>query len=181
LVTTSGVVRDKSAPAPDAPGPVAQPGEASSLPPKSPPTAVASGPAPDPYDPRRFRLDQRPTSSSVRKRHPTIPVRKPANTWFVQCHPSEDYRLDTHVIELKEDRETYLVEPDLWDLLADEATFSPRRLVLTVTRSTTPFLWPIRRPGPDGRIDSWNESALEAAKMAEGSWVRVSANMQRGL
>jgi hypothetical protein len=35
-------------------------------------------------------------------------------------------------------------------------------------------------PGPDGRIDHWNSSALEAATLAENSWVRVSANMHLG-
>jgi hypothetical protein len=28
-------------------------------------------------------------------------------------------------------------------------------------------LWPIRRPGEDGRVDQWNASALEAAEMAQ--------------
>ncbi len=42
------------------------------------------------------------------------------------------------------------------------------------------FLWPIRLPGEDGRIDDWNRSALEAAHKAMGSWIRVVSNRSLG-
>ena len=35
----------------------------------------------------------------------------------------------------------------------------------------------MRLPNPDGRHDSWNTSAIEAAKLAEDDWVRVASNM----
>ncbi len=38
----------------------------------------------------------------------------------------------------------------------------------------------MRLPGPDGKIDDWNRSALEAATIATGKWVRVAANMALG-
>jgi hypothetical protein len=100
----------------------------------------------------------------------------------VRVHPDPAYRLQTAVIELKEDRggETYLVAKELWPDLAAEATFSPRALFTAVNRQGVPFLWPIRLPRADGRSDEWSRSALEAADMATKGWVRVVANMGLG-
>jgi len=110
----------------------------------------------------------------------TVPVRKPAKEWWVQVHPDEKFRINTAVIELKEDRETYLIAPELWNELATESTFGPRALFTSMNRQGVPFLWPVRLPGADGKIDDWNRSALEAATMATKGWVRVAANMSLG-
>jgi hypothetical protein len=116
----------------------------------------------------------------VKKALLTVPVRKPAKEWFIQVHPDESYRLQTAVLEWKEDREVYLVDPTLRSELAAEATFSPRALFTSITRQGVLFLWPIRLPGADGRLDEWNRSALEAANMAQKRWIRVFANMHLG-
>lgn len=138
-------------------------------------------PAADPFDPARLRLSQDFAAAvGVKKALLTVPVRKPAKEWFVQVHPTEDYRVTTAVLELKEDRETYLVDPSLWADLAAEATFGPRALFTATNRQGVLFIWPVRLPGPDGKIDDWNRSALEAATMAQGKWVRVAANMALG-
>ena len=129
----------------------------------SPPTVTA----PDPFDPSRLRLSQNMTAAlGVKKHLTTLPVRKPSKEWFVRTHPDPTYRLETCVIELKEDSETYLVAPDLWDDLAGEGTFSPRLLVAAINKQGTIFIWPIRLPGPDGRHDEWSKSALVAANIA---------------
>lgn len=140
-----------------------------------------AAPAPDPFDPERLRLSQDFAAGlGVKKALLTVPVRKPAKEWWVQVHPDPDFRLQTAVLELKEDRETYLVDPSLWPELATESTFSPRGLFTAVNRQGVLFLWPVRLPGPDGKIDEWSRSALEAAGMAQGRWVRVQANMSLG-
>jgi hypothetical protein len=108
----------------------------------------------------------------------TVPVRKPAKEWFIRT--SADLRIETCVLELKEDRETYLVAPALWPELASESTFGPRALFAAMNRQSVLFVWPVRLPGPDGKIDDWNRSALEAATMAESRWVRVASNMALG-
>src|SRR5262249_22115086 len=85
--------------------------------------------APNPFDPAALRLTADfPAASGVKKLLLTVPVRKPDKSWFVRTHPSDDYRIETAVIELKEDRETYLVARPLWPELAAEGTFSPRAL-----------------------------------------------------
>jgi hypothetical protein len=136
--------------------------------------------APDLFaDLANLRLSQDFASSvGVKKALLTVPVRKPAKEWFIRTHP--DLRIETAVVELKEDRETYLVQPALWSELASESTFGPRALFAAMNRQNVLFVWPIRLPGSDGKIDDWNKSALEAATMAAGKWVRVASNMNLG-
>lgn len=131
------------------------------------------------FDPSRLRLSQDfAGSTGVKKHYTTIPVRKPGKQDFVRTHPDPGYRLETAVLELKEERETYLVDPSLWEELPSELT--PKVLITFINRQKVLSIWPIRLPGPDGRIDEWNASALEAADMARDSWTRVSANMSLG-
>src|SRR5262249_12734467 len=59
-------------------------------------------------------------------------------------------------------------------------TFSPRALFTAINRQGVLFLWPIRLPGADGKVDGWSQSALEAAQKARSGWVRVSANLSLG-
>ena len=73
-----------------------------------------------------------------------------------------------------------LVNPSLWPELVSESTFSPRALITAVNRQGVLFIWPIRLPGSDGRLDEWSRSAMEAATLAAGKWVRVQANMSLG-
>jgi hypothetical protein len=149
------------------------------------PAAVEAQPAtpqtPDPFDPASLRLTQDVSAAlGVKKALLSVPVRKPDRSWFVRVHPDEGFRLSTAVIELKEDRETYLVAPALWPALAAEATFSPRALLTAVNRQGVVFLWPVRLPGPDGRVDEWSRTALESAQRAMRNWTRVVANMALG-
>lgn len=136
----------------------------------------------DPFDPDRLRLSQDFTASlGVRKLITRVPVTKPDKAWWVRTHPETAYRLPTAVVEMKEDRETYLVEPSLWPALAAEPTFGPRLLIASLSRpGGVLFLWPITLPGPDGKANPWHESALHAAEVARDSWVRVYADMALG-
>lgn len=158
-------------------------GEGNARPPGTPPVGVAGTPPDplDPFDPASLRISQDfGANLGVKKALITVPVRKPSNESFVQVHPDAEFCINTCVVELKEEREVYLVHQSLWPELNGEATFGPRALFTTVTRQGVVFLWPIRLPGPDGKIDSWNEAAMEAANQARGRWVRVAANMCLG-
>ncbi len=120
------------------------------------PTASSHDAAPsqnDPFDPKRLRLLQDFVASvGVRRALLTIPVKKPVKEWFVRTHPGEEYRLQTAVLELKEDREIFLVDPVLWQELSTESTFSPRMFVTAMNKQEVLFLWPIRLPGELGEI-----------------------------
>lgn len=114
----------------------------------------------------------------VKKLITTVPVRKPDRQSFVRVHPDETWRLETAVLELKEERETYVVDPSLWSALPGELV--PKVLFTAINRQGVVFLWPIRLPGEDGRHDEWNRSALDAAQRAMSGWVRLAANMNLG-
>jgi hypothetical protein len=145
------------------------------------PVGASAGSPPvddDPFSPERLRLSQDFASAvGVRKLLTTVPVRKPSKEWWVRTHPDPAYRLQTAVLELKEDREVYLVAPPLWPELASEPTFSPRLLITAINRQNMLFVWPIRLPGPDRKVDEWSRSALDAADNARSAWTRVYADM----
>lgn len=131
------------------------------------------------FDPSVLRLSQNfSEATGVKKLVTTIPVRKPNKQDFIRVHPDPAFRLETAILELKEERESYLVSPDLWPELSGELT--PKVLFAAINRQKVLFIWPIRLPGEEGRHDEWNASALEAATMAQNNWIRISANMNLG-
>lgn len=135
--------------------------------------------APDPFDPANLRLDQSFTETvGVKKLRLTIPVRKPSPQDFVRVHPDPTYRENFPIIELKDEREEYIVTAALVPELTNE--FVTKTLFTAINRQGTLFLWPVRLPPPDGKNLEWWRSAREAAEMAMSSWVRVKANMNMG-
>lgn len=133
----------------------------------------------DPFDLERLRLSQDFASTiGVKKALLTVPVRKPTRQQFFRVHPDETYRLATAVLELKEEREIYLVDPAICSEIPGEV--SPRQIFTVITRSGVVSIWPVRMPGEDGRFDEWSRSALEAAQMGMTRWVRMAANMGLG-
>ena len=107
-----------------------------------------------------------------------MPVRKPNNQDFVRVHSDEAYRLNSAIIELKDDREIYLVLPHVAHQLPGEC--SPVTLYTAINRQGVVFLWPVKLPTPDGKVLEWHRSAAEAAERAMGCWLRVKADMALG-
>ena len=127
----------------------------------------------------KYRLSQDFLSQvGVKKVLSTVPVRKPSKQEFVRVHPHEEWRLDTLLLELKDERENYLIAPELHEELSEFAT--PTSLLTTISRQKVLMLWPTKLPGLDGQSNPWHVSALQAAKLAEEKWVRISANMSLG-
>jgi hypothetical protein len=138
--------------------------------------------APDPFDPAALRLTpELAATAGVKKVLLTIPVRKPNKSAFVRAHPDPAFRLTAGTIELEEERgELYLVAAPLWPELTTEPAFKPRLLVTSMTRQGALFLWPLNLPRPDGRVDEWTRTGMEALQYATKSWIRVYANMAVG-
>ncbi len=138
-----------------------------------------NNPAPDPFDLESLKLSQDFSAAiGVKKVITTVPCRKPNRQEFVRVRPGEDWRLETGLFEDKIQKDMYLVGSDMWSELAGE--ISPACLFLTITKQGDISLWPVKLPGVDGKTNSWNESALAAAKLAETKWVRMAANMGAG-
>ncbi len=131
---------------------------------------------PNPFDPERLKLGSRfREGQDVRRIVVSIRVGKPGRQEFLRTHPDLDMWLETTVLELKEDRLTYLVEPSLAPYLPGEAV--PKLLVPSITTHGVLFVWPIRLADERGRLDEWNSVALEAAERARAKWIRLMANM----
>ena len=140
-----------------------------------------NGSTPDPFDNlSALRLDQSFAEKiGVKKLLTTVPVRKPSKQDFVRVHPDPAFRLTpAAIIELKEDREVYLLPPDIAHQLPGE--FSIVTLFLAINRQNVIQLWPVKLPGPDGKHNEWHHSAAVAAEKAMEQWVKISANMSLG-
>lgn len=131
------------------------------------------------FDPRNLALTQDfVTMVGTKKEVMRVPIQRPPAQSFFSPHPDETWRIQVALIELKEERENYLVAPSLLDELHGE--WVAKVLVSCQTRQGTYFLWPIRLPGPDGRIDTWNEAALQIAQSYGGRWIRLTPNKEAG-
>lgn len=118
-------------------------------------------------------------SIGVKKTIMTIPVRKPNKTEFVRVHPSEDMRIVVAMIELKEEREIFVVDRDLAPELPGEV--QTKLLVTAINRQGVVFLWPLSVDLQGSfRKNHWSESALAAAELAQANWTKMSANMSLG-
>jgi hypothetical protein len=133
----------------------------------------------DPFDLSKLRLSQDfVETAGVRKLLTTVPVRKPNPQDFIRVHPSSNYRENLAVIELKDDREIYLLPMPIAEQLPGE--FAMVTLYVAINRQSVVHLWPVRLPASDGRIIEWHRSAAEAAELAMKRWIRVKANMSLG-
>jgi len=156
-------------------------GAMSPPPPPKPPAPPASPPPEDPFNPESLRLSQDfQKTGGVTKHYTTVPARKPNGGEWFRLHPDEAFRIDTLILELKDSRECYLIAPSLRGELMAEPMVSARRIFFGVTRGGSPFVWPVRLPGPDGRPNRWTDTALEAAAAATSNWVRLQADMGLG-
>jgi hypothetical protein len=140
--------------------------------------AIGKGPD-DPFDLSKLRLTQEfRETSGVKKLLTSVLVRKPSPQDFVRVHPGPDYRETLAVIELKDDREMYLLPPSIAQELPGE--FIMVSLFTAINRQNVVFLWPVRLPASDGKELEWHRTAAVAAELAMKRWVRVKANMSAG-
>jgi hypothetical protein len=148
-----------------------------------PPSPLGNGAADpsDPFaDPSKLVMSQDfARQTGVEKLLTIVPVRKPAKHDWVRVHPDPEFRMSpAGIIDLREEREAYLVLPHLAVDLSGEYRFMT--LYFAVNRQGVPFIWPVPLPEEGGRKNLWAESGHEAAAHAMKSWVRVTANMSLG-
>jgi hypothetical protein len=153
-----------------------------SIKPETEPEAADSGkPAaiPDHFDLAKLRLDPSfHETSGVKRLRTTVPARKPNPQDFVRVHPSPAYRENFAMIELKDEREDYLVLPHVVPMLPGEIVY--KTIYTAINRQGIVFLWPVRLPGIDDKPNAWWVSARDAAERATTKWLRIKANMGLG-
>jgi hypothetical protein len=118
------------------------------------------------------------STAGVKKILATIPVRKPDRQSWIRVHPDEEMRIETAVLEYKEERATYLVDRPLWGDLRNELI--PKVIFIVIDTLGQVSMWPIKMPVADGRIDEWNRSAMRGAIEAQKHWVRIAADQGKG-
>lgn len=144
------------------------------IPPLPPATQMATA-APDPFDPSQFAANSTIVGDAgVVKQLVVCPVRKPNKQEFVRVHPDPKYRLEVHIIELKNERELYLVMPSVAAALPGETRSVT--LTLTVNRQGSAFLWPVPTPSLRGRENDWHTSARAGATHGVTNWVKLVSN-----
>jgi hypothetical protein len=134
--------------------------------------------APDPFNPDSLRVTGDINTVGAEKMLLRVLVRKPNKQEFFRVNADPAYRLTCAILEIKDEREIYMVAPEALHILAEDVRHVELRLCQS--RQGAIYFWPVPMPGPDGRNNSWHESAREAAKLAEKSWVRMIANMSEG-
>ena len=112
----------------------------------------------------------------VKKLLTSINVRKPNKQEFFRVRAEEEFRRDLALIEFEEDSNFYAVAPELVADLSD--VLKPTTLFTAITRQGTPFLIPVRLPGPDGiSFPAW-DSRRAAVERAMDEWLRVQWNRE---
>lgn len=147
----------------------------------------SAAPAVDPFDPAAFSVSPQALTAvqgdlGVVPLLTGISVKKPDKQAFFRAHPSPDYSLVAPLLELKEERETYLVSPAVAVMLPGDVTL--KQLILCQTRQGALFLWPVPVPPPPGtkgaQRNEWHDSARQVLTTAYRSWVRMTADMASG-
>jgi hypothetical protein len=106
----------------------------------------------------------------------SVQVRKPTKQEWIRVRAGQEWRFHTALLIVEEDRSSYLIAPPLWDELTMDIAITT--LYTTMSRAGVLFLWPVRMvlaDRPSGG-DTWNRSAHDAARLAETSWVRLTAS-----
>jgi hypothetical protein len=136
----------------------------------------------DSFDPANLRVNQNfIETAGVKKVVTSIPVRRPDRQTFFRIHPKDsagEWRDTFHIIDLKNDREEYIVAQKMVHELAAEWVLKQLRLGITMQGDL--FLMPLRLAGADGRDMEWWSTLRDHCDRAETTWVRVMANQRIG-
>lgn len=143
------------------------------------PNILGGAPGPDPFDLESAIVNQdylkRAESTEVEQ---ALKIRPPNKREFFRTLPHhETFNLYQNEVPGSFDKAFYIVMPAMAELMADESFHAA--LVLCVNKDGMAFFWPLRVPGSEG-ANAWAESGWEAAKTAQGCWVRIVSDRNRG-
>lgn len=127
--------------------------------------------------PQRSALDRyRRTDASVlagplRPPSYSVVIRRPRKTEFIRTQLSPGCLGPFPLVVDRDNERFYAVDRSMWQLLAGHLV--NMALIPSTTDMGRIFLWPVRLPDAEGRLDSWNESAMHLARLAEERWLRL--------
>ena len=148
-------------------------------------TAAAVETSPNPFaNLEAFKVSQDFNEFETAIDYSVIPLKKPGKQQWIRVHP--DFKLDNVCfLEVEQEEgspESYMLTAAVAPELRNLPGISKRCLRLCVCRpNCSPFLWPIKMPKGSGtKHDEWGRSAMEIARLAESTWVRMNSDMQLG-
>lgn len=145
-----------------------------SLPVENAVNGSAIGHSPE-LDLSQFRINQDFAAHiQARKVAISVNVRRPDRQQWVCPLPGREWRAPVAILEDKANQRTYIVVPEIVPEVT--ADLVPKLLVAYVTTQGAASLWPIRMPDESGRLDTYNESALQIIEQYGGRWIRVLPN-----
>src|SRR5215470_8363640 len=121
-----------------------------------------------------LRLDAENETVGVKKLTMSVPVGTPEKQAFIRTHPDPGFQTDCVLLNLKSDREIYVVMPHVAIEIPGE--WYRATLCTYINRQGAVGLWQVRLPDPEGRQMEWHRTAREAAAMAMSRWIRVVPN-----
>lgn len=146
-------------------------------------TSAMAVSAPDPFDPAAFAVS--PQALLAQGDVGVVPVltglsvRKPSKQEFFRTSSDPAFMAVVPVLELKEERETYLVAPGVAATLPGDIVM--RELRLCQNRQGSLFLWPLPVIPVDAKQrNDWHTSARQACTISTNKWCRMSADMSSG-
>ena len=96
---------------------------------------------PNPFDPKRLRIGQRVgEGQDVRRVLVSVLVRKPNRQEFFRTHPDPAMSVELALLEFKQDRQSFIITPEMAPYLPGEAVV--KLVVPTITIHGAVFLWP---------------------------------------
>ena len=114
----------------------------------------------------------------VKKLLTLVTVGKPKKQIFFRTHSAVEMTFDVMLLELKESRESYVVMPDVAQVVSE--LVRPVRLHSAIDRENNLFLIPVPLPGENGTRNPWHDSLADALEHAKLKWIRITANMYAG-
>lgn len=106
----------------------------------------------------------------------SIPLKKPGRQEWFSPYPEIKQWRQYAILKDESDGEFYVVPPPLIPELGVECTI--KILVPCLTKAGNWLVWPVGGVGPDGKMNSWNESCQRIIRKYAGQWVRITANRQ---
>jgi hypothetical protein len=112
-----------------------------------------------------------------------VRVVKPSKSMFFRSWPDPDKWERFWILTLDcafEGRETFIVASDVIQPLYEIAPS------LMAVKVIVPYIyfegevsaWPIRIPKTDGKLDTWNQSAMRLAETSTKKWIRMGSNQE---
>jgi len=114
----------------------------------------------------------------VKKLLTNVLIGKPKRPQFFRSHMSEEMTFPAMILENKEAREFYLVNPEVAQVISE--LVRPVMLYAAIDRQNNPFLIPVQLPDEAGNRNPWHESLAQAVEYAKLKWIRIAANMHTG-